>query len=224
MKGLIYKDLCVIMHSMKRVLIIAPILFFTVMAVIRFGPGMETPTFGLPVVLCMCSGIGIMFAPSSQDEKSGWYKQGFMMPVNRLKFYHARILVHLICLCCSAVLGIVISMFSALICGQFCTEVLGWIFLPAAIMLLFAVIIGISCNALIIRLGVQKTLALVMLFIMLVSIGGSGLLIVSLIQDLRIMSTNFNFISGIILLCVLIIGMTVLLYFLGRRWIMRKEV
>lgn len=223
MKGLIYKDFCVIMHSMKRVLIIAPILLFLVMAAMAFaGVTNQSPVYMLPVVLCMAIGLGTVFSTYGYDEKSGWMRQAFISPVQRLAYYHAKLAINLIYVSGTAVIGIAVAVLSMLLFGGCSAESFAFVFGAAGGMFLLSMILSICCNALIIRLGVQKTLILLMLFIMLVNIGGSGVLIISLIQDLERMSANF--IGGVILLGVLIIGVTVLLYFLGRRWIMRKEV
>lgn len=223
MKGLIYKDFCVIMHSMKRVLIIAPILLFLVMAAMAFaGVTNQSPVYMLPVVFCMAIGLGTVFSTYGYDEKSGWMRQAFISPVQRLAYYHAKLAINLIYVSGTAVIGIAVAVLSMLLFGGCSAESFAFVFGAAGGMFLLSMILSICCNALIIRLGVQKTLILFMLFIMLVNIGGSGVLIISLIQDLERMSANF--IGGVILLGVLIIGMTVLLYFLGRRWIMRKEV
>ncbi len=224
MKGLIYKDLCVIMHSMKRVLIIAPILLFLVMAAMAFaGVTNQSPVYMLPVVLCMAIGLGTVFSTYGFDEKSGWMRQAFISPVQRLEYYHAKLAVNLLYVSGTAVIGIVVAVLSMLLFGGCSAESFAFVFGAAGGMFLFSMIFSICCNALIIRLGVQKAVMIFMLTIVIGNMLNTGTVLGALFMDLEHQNES-SIILWFVLFGVLIIGMTVLLYFLGRRWIMRKEV
>ena len=224
MKGLIYKDFCVIMHSMKRVLIIAPILLFLVMAAMAFaGVTNQPPAYMLPVVLCMAIGLGTVFSTYGFDEKSGWMRQAFISPVQRLAYYHAKLAINLIYVSGTAVIGIAVAVLSMLLFGGCSAESFAFVFGAAGGMFLLSMILSICCNALIIRLGVQKAFVIFMLIIVIGNMFNAGTVVGALILDPELLS-DYIITLCLVLFGVLIIGVTVLLYFLGRRWIMRKEV
>ncbi len=217
MKGLIYKDLCVSLHAMKRVLIIAPILLFLVVAVVALGPGAEPVIYTIPVIFCMIIGMSMLFVPIGQDENNGWLRQGFMMPVSRLDCYHARLLAHLLCTGCTAVMGIVVSLLSALVFGDLCLPVVGFTFAAAGGMVVLSAVLGICINALIIRLGMQKASILMMsVFILFQFCMVSGMM--------ESLLSNGNPIVWIVVLAAVIVLLTVVLYFMGRKWIQNKEL
>lgn len=215
MKGLIYKDLCISLRATKYVLVIAPILLFLAMAIIALGLGAEPAMYMIPTVFCTLIGVCMMLTTAGQDEASKWLKQGFMMTVTRMECYHAKLLLHLLCTGCTAVIGVTVSMLSALVFGDMSLTTAGFIFGAAGGMCLLSIVIGIWINALIIRFGTQKASAMfMMVFFFFQFFALSGLMESLLSQQYRI----------IISIGVIVTLLTVLMYCLGRKWMQEKEV
>lgn len=222
MKGLIYKDICVILLTVKRLLIAIPIIQLFLLAVTALESKTDSGIYMLPVITYMCMALTMPFAPYVQDEESDWFSQAFIMPVTRLDYYHAKILVNLLCTICTGLISIMISVISALIFGDCTPKVIGLIFAAAGVMLLISVIINICSNALIIRLGVEKAAKVIWGNILIVNLPTISGLLIPLLHD-----PNKEIITIIIrvsiLLGIIVLGVTVLLYFLGREWIQNLE-
>ncbi len=222
MKELIHKDVCVILQAVKRLLILIPIMQILLLAIIAFESKTDSGVYMLPVIAYMAMNFTIHFAHYGQDEKNGWFRQGFMMHVSRLDYYHAKILVNLLCTICTGLISIVISVIFALIFGDCTPKVIGLIFAAAGVMLLISVIINICSNALIIRLGVEKAAKVIWGNILLVNLPTISGLLIPLLHD-----PNKEIITIIIrvsiLLGIIVLGVTVLLYILGREWIQNLE-
>ncbi len=217
MKGLLHKELCISLRATKRILIIAPILLFIVMAVVAHGPGAEPAVYMIPTIFCMIIGMSMMLVTFGHDDASGWLRQGFMMPVTRIECYHAKLLLNLICTGCTAVAGILIALISALIFGDMCLLTAGFIFAAAGGMFLLSMIISICMNALIIRLGTQKaSILLTTTFIILQFCAISGVM--------GSLLSNINLIVCFIVLGLVVVLVTAVLYCLGRKWILQKEL
>lgn len=217
MKGLLYKELCIGFRATKRIHIIAPILLFIVMAVTALGPGAEPPVYMIPPVFCTIIGMCMMLVTFGHDDASGWLRQGFMMPVTRLDCYHVKLLINLICTGCTAVIGIMISLISALIFGDMCPMTAGFIFAAGGGMLLVSMFIGTCLNALIIRLGMQKASFIFMItFITIQFLAISGVL--------GSLLSNVNLTAVSIALGAAVVMITVVLYCMGRKWILQKEL
>ncbi len=220
MKGLIYKDLCITMHSMKHILIIAPILLFLVMTVVALGPGAEPIHYIIPVILCMIVSIIAILLPCGYDERSNWLKAAVTMTVTRLNCYHARLLIQLIWTGMTGVLGIATALLSALVYGDFSLAVVQVVLIAAGGMTLLSIIIGICSNALIIRLGAQKAGIIFwcfwMFFTLLMTYEGLRTHLAECSEE-----TLYLFV-GVIVMGLL--GTTLLMYFLGRKWIQMKEL
>ncbi len=217
MKGLLWKELCVSLRAVKRILIVAPILLFIVMAVTALGPGAEPAMYMIPVVFCTIIGMCMMLVTFGHDDASGWLKLGFMMPVTRLDCYHVKLLLNLICTGCTAVEGMMIALISALIFGDMCPMTAGFIFAAGGGMLLVSTFIGTCLNSLIIRLGMQKaSLIFMTTFIFLQFCGISGLL-GSLLSNVNLTAVSIAIGAAVVLI-------TVVLYCLGRKWILGKEL
>ncbi|MBE6850505.1 MAG: hypothetical protein E7504_02040 [Ruminococcus sp.] len=222
MKELIHKDVCVILQTVKRLLILIPIIQIFLLVIIAFESKTDSGIYMLPVITYMAMFFVFPFATYVQDEKNGWFRQGFVMPISHLNYYHAKILLNLICTGCAGLISIVISVISALIFGDCTPKVIGLIFAAAGVMLLISVIINICSNALIIRLGVQKAAKVIWGNILIVNLPTiSGLLIPLLHDPKKEIITIIIRVS--ILLGIIVLGVTVLLYILGREWIQNLE-
>ncbi len=223
MKGLIYKDICVLLTMLKRLFIIILAMELLVLGIFALESTTDPGMYTLPVILYMSMNFAIPFVPCTQDEQSGWFRQGFTLPVSRLDCYHARILVNLLITVFTAVVGIVVAVFYALLFNNCTAKVFGYIFAAAGVMLLISMIISICANALTIRMEVQKAVSLLLGNILIINLptifGLLGLLIENQGKD-----TVTVFIRLCILLGVIMLGLTVTLYCLGRKWIQKKEV
>ncbi len=217
MKGLIYNDICTILRMTRYILILAPVLLFAMITVTALGLGADPELYMLPVGLYMAINIGMFLVPSSYCENSGWTKQAFIMPVSRLDCYNSRILTHLLCTGCTAVMGIAVSLISALIFGDCTAFVVGLVFGAAGGMFLFSMIIGICCNALIIRLGLRKASLVFMCAFLLFQFA-------CLFGMLDTLLSSRSLVDWFVILAIIAAGTTVFLYFKGRKWIEQKEL
>lgn len=217
MKGLIYKDFCIVLRTCKISLIIIEIGLFGMMAVVTLA-NTDAPVYMLPVVFNIIFGMAMELFALSHDEQSGWLRQGFTMPLHRLECYHARIAMHFLCTAAMAVMGIFIALISALAFGEFTLAIFGWLFSAAGIGILVSSLTGICINALCIRLGLAKTGMIFSISWILFSLGCTADAFRTCFE------TDAASILTLTIVAVIALIVTSVLYVMGRKWIKEKEL
>ncbi len=216
MKGLIYKDLMTEVNELRRIVII--LLVFSIGFPFMLYGASDDPSelYGMPMTMCTVMGMVMINNGFGHDERSGWMQYALTNPVSRIQYYHAKLLTHVINVLCGSVLGLVVGMVLAGVTGQLSLSVLGEMLATSGGMSAALCLIGLVLVPLILKFGVQKGA-----FVMILAFASMGGAVAALVFGLIRINDDPLFIVPIIL--VLVLSVFIIMYLLGRKWMMEKE-
>lgn len=216
MKGLIYKDLIMELHELKRMWLFL-LIFLIGFPFIMFGTSDDpSEIYNISMVMCTVMGMVMINNSFGYDERSGWMQYALTNPVSRMQYYHAKFVTHAVNVFCGCAAGLVVGSILAGVTGQLTLSVFGEMLAASGLSALAVCLVGVIFVPLMLKFGVQKT-ALILMVVFLALAGVSAALVIGLLT----ISDSLLFIIPIV--AVFALGVFITMYLLGRKWMLERE-
>ncbi len=213
MKGLVYKDLVTELHELRRTALFLLIFLIGFPILTGMGSGDYSEIYSMPMMMCTVVGMVMINNSFAYDERSGWMKYALTNPISRMQYYHAKFLTHLANVFCGSLVGLVVGVVLAAVTGQLTVAVLLEMLATTGGSLVGLGLVGIVFVPMMLKFGVQKG-ALVMMLVFAGTVGVGTSLVIGLDHNLQLI---------IPIIAVLVLGVLVTMYLLGRKWMLEKQ-
>lgn len=212
MKALVYKDIMLEMHELRRLALYYLLCMVGMPVLFALTSDDISHSYAMPLMMCPVISMVMINTTYGCDERSEWMRYAMTNPVTRIHYFHAKFLTHVVNVLCGSLLGFAISTVIAIVLGQLSAEVFTNNLSTAFGMLCGLLLVGLVTTPLMLKFGVQKGSMVMMMTVTGVVLLGTGINILGESSPIANIS-----------ILVLGIDVGVTMYLLGRKWMLEKE-